>query len=356
MFSNMRNLIIPLCGKSTRFPNTRPKWMLSTPEGDFMVVKAILGIKLQEFDRIYLSVLPEHQAYGFEKGLKENLKSHGLGKKVKIVVLEPTKSQPETVYKTVLKEKIKGSIFIKDCDNYFELEESPEGNCVAYCSLSDFDNINANNKSYINIGENNQITNIIEKEIVSTTFCCGGYGFEDAQDFVKTYETHQYRKDLYISDIIFDSMIKGGKSFAAIESQNYVDFGTAEDWQKYRDKFKTIIIDLDGVLVKHSSIHLPPYIGTTDALEKNVQILRTLWDSEKDYVFIVITTSRPNTPKARKITEKQLKKLDIPYNVLMMGLPHCSRVLINDFSESNPHPSAVAINLTRDGDDLEKYL
>lgn len=33
-----------------------------------------------------------------------------------------------------------------------------------------------------------------------------------------------------------------------------------------------------------------------------------------------------------------------------------SRVLINDFSDSNPYPSAVAINIKRDNDDLHLFL
>ena len=29
-----RTLLLPCAGKSTRYPGTRPKWMLTLPEGD----------------------------------------------------------------------------------------------------------------------------------------------------------------------------------------------------------------------------------------------------------------------------------------------------------------------------------
>ena len=39
-----------------------------------------------------------------------------------------------------------------------------------------------------------------------------------------------------------------------------------------------------------------------------------------------------------------------------MGIPHKKRYLINDFTQSNPYPSAISINISRDSDNLEKLL
>jgi hypothetical protein len=38
--------------------------------------------------------------------------------------------------------------------------------------------------------------------------------------------------------------------------------------------------------------------------------------------------------------------------VLVMEANHSRRVLINDYANSNPFPSAVALNLKRDSDNL----
>jgi len=41
---------------------------------------------------------------------------------------------------------------------------------------------------------------------------------------------------------------------------------------------------------------------------------------------------------------------------LVMGLPHSQRILINDFAKSNPYPSAAAINMPRNKNDLKELL
>lgn len=52
----MKNLIIPMGGKSSRFPNLRPKWMLTHPmSGDLMCVESIKGLNLYFFDKIYFT-------------------------------------------------------------------------------------------------------------------------------------------------------------------------------------------------------------------------------------------------------------------------------------------------------------
>jgi hypothetical protein len=37
---------------------------------------------------------------------------------------------------------------------------------------------------------------------------------------------------------------------------------------------------------------------------------------------------------------------------LIMGIHHSKRVLINDYANSNPYPTALAINIKRDSEDL----
>ena len=76
----------------------------------------------------------------------------------------PTKSQPETVYQTIKQNQIKGHIFIKDADSYFETEMLIE-NAVCIYPLDELNQVNPQNKSYVNIDDMYYITNIIEKEI-----------------------------------------------------------------------------------------------------------------------------------------------------------------------------------------------
>jgi hypothetical protein len=51
-----------------------------------------------------------------------------------------------------------------------------------------------------------------------------------------------------------------------------------------------------------------------------------------------------------------MMKYNIPYDTLIMGLPHCKRVIINDFAKTNPYPSCESINLPRNSDNLIEFL
>ena len=68
----MYTLIIPCAGSSTRFPNMRPKWMLTLPDGKLMVEKAIEGLNSKTFDRIIITILREHvEKYESDLWLKQ---------------------------------------------------------------------------------------------------------------------------------------------------------------------------------------------------------------------------------------------------------------------------------------------
>jgi hypothetical protein len=44
------HLIVPIAGRSTRFPGMRPKWMSTHPPGDMMVVEALDWGTIREWD------------------------------------------------------------------------------------------------------------------------------------------------------------------------------------------------------------------------------------------------------------------------------------------------------------------
>ncbi|GAG57991.1 unnamed protein product, partial [marine sediment metagenome] len=250
------NLIIPLAGASSRYPDVRPKFLLCHPLHNYMIVESLRGLNLKKFDNIIIIGLKEHEKkYKCFQGIKEELiLNYGKNFNVRITLLKKrTKNQAETVYQGLLQHKyLKGGILIKDCDNYFELGNfSGDSNFVATGDLNKLGKINASNKSYVNIGKDNTIVNIIEKEVIGNKFCCGGYYFADVEEYKKYYLQLQNHKDLYISHIIY-LMILDGHLFFNEESKNYIDWGTMEDWTEYIRTFGTIFLDLDGTLVKSS--------------------------------------------------------------------------------------------------------
>src|SRR3990172_7633314 len=85
-------LIVPMCGKSSRYPGKPPKWMLPSYDGMPMIYWALSGLKFDKRDLIF-TVLSEHDSqFGVINGLKEIF-----GNDSCIIALDqPTRSQAET--------------------------------------------------------------------------------------------------------------------------------------------------------------------------------------------------------------------------------------------------------------------
>jgi len=328
--------------------------MLSHPMTNrMMVTEAISGLNLDFFDNIYFVCLQEHEdKYSFMKGFVAELDDAGLRAKSNIVLLpEQTDSQSETVYTFLSGYDLDGFIFIKDSDGFYRCDVE-EKNQVAYFDLNDMDDINARTKSYVDLDVNDVVTNIVEKKVISSTFSSGGYGFADAKEFCKTFEKLQDMDgECYISHIIFEMMLSGS-TFYGTKTTDFKDWGTLDAWNKYKSQYKCLFVDIDGTLITNSSHHFPPYVGSGEPIENNIDFLAELHEQGK--TKIVLTTSRPE--RLRQITIMELQTKGIPYDELVMGLPHCQRVIINDFARSNPYPSCKAINIPRNTDDLKEYF
>jgi hypothetical protein len=344
-----------MAGKSIRFPDMKPKWMLTHPMTNrFMAIESILGLNLDFFDKIYFICLEEHQKkYNFLLGFTTEINELGLENKTNVVFLKnQTKSQSETVYNFINQNNIEGFIFIKDSDNYYQCQVQNENNQIAFFDLNDIDDINARNKSYLEFDINGLVTNIVEKKVISSTFSVGGYGFSSAEKFCETYlRFNDIEEECFISNLIFD-MILSGNIFYGLYTKNYKDWGTIESWNRYKSQYKCLFVDIDGTLVTNSSMHFPPYIGSGTPIHNNIDYLNSLHRSGK--VKIILTTSRPE--KMRDVTIREMKKNGILYDQLVMDLPHCKRILINDFANSNPYPSCESINIPRNADNLKDFL
>jgi hypothetical protein len=345
------NLIIPIAGKSSRYPNVKPKWMLAHPSGNFMAIQSILGLDLTKFTRIIFVYLKNHETlYNFKAGFIKELDSIGITNYELCELQSETKDVTETITEAIRLLNIKGGIFIKDADSFFTCSDITEGNFVCYSNLKNSTISNPVGSSYVTIDENNIITNIVEKQIISSDLCVGGYAFDDASRFVQIANTLRKENERYISDIIYFDMLYNKTIFRAIEITDLSDWGTLADWINYKKKFATLFLDIDGVIVKHSSIHFPPYIGDSEPLTKNLEYIKSLDNS----IEIVFTTSRPE--EYRTVTEKQLNDLGLKYKYLIMGLQSNKRIIVNDYSSTNIYPNCIAINLERNYDNLESLL
>ncbi len=344
-------LILPVAGQSTRYPNMRPKWMLNHPNGNLMLAQSFLGWDLRAVESIVVICLRQHdEQYQVQQMLAKQFAKLGLLEKLRVVVIEQSDSQPHSVYQGLMQAGISGPIFIKDLDNYFS--HTPKGlNEICFASISDYNSQNVANKSYIVMNEVGGIINIVEKRIISDTFCTGGYGFADAGDFIRVFEGLRDVPNLYISHVVYKMMLDGFV-FSGASVSNYLDWGTLEDWNQYRQQYCTLFIDLDGVLVENSAEYFQPFWGETGAIAPNVDAINRLY--EAGYAEIVLTTSRSH--EAEQITREQLARLGVKYNQILFGLLHARRILVNDYSPSNPYRSCDAINIQRNSSQLAEML
>jgi len=313
-----------------------------------MLQESIQGLNLENVGRIVAVVLKEHEErYGFAEAIKKDMDDERFEF---CFIDKQTNNQPETIAKGIEAAEIQGAFTCKDSDNYFQ-SELIEGNHVGAIDLRNVGHINAGNKSYITTGATGQVTNIVEKDIISNMFCCGLYGFRDAQEYLSYYEKIKWNKDIYVSHVIH-SMLLDSQDFSIQKANNFIDWGTLEDWNKFRNSYRTIFCDIDGVIVKSACSYMKPYLGTADGLEDNIKILNELYETGR--TSIIMTTARAE--KFRDVTIEQLDRVGLEYDVLIMGIPHAKRIIINDFAASNVYPSCSAINLHRDTETLREFL
>tara|TARA_B110000211_G_scaffold83693_1_gene97957 strand:- start:2116 stop:2811 length:696 start_codon:yes stop_codon:yes gene_type:complete len=229
----MRTLIIPCAGQSTRYNTIRPKYFVNHPSGNLMCFESIKGLPLDSFDKIVLITLKKYIEQ--ENVYHEITQNFKIFNNFELVILDKnTTSSAETITKAIEKLNIKGEIYLKDADDYFDVNEvNPNEVCVF--SLNDTKNITPGNKSYVKKTDNNQILNIVEKKVISSDFCCGLYSFESAEDFVNTFKKIQMVGEVYISHVIYQ-MLLDGKQFYSNQVTNFIDWGTQEDWDKYTNE------------------------------------------------------------------------------------------------------------------------
>ena len=339
-------IIVPAAGLSTRFPEMKPKYLLYDYKGDLMIRNAIRPY-MDDYT-IHIGILKEHD----EKYNASELLKYELGEDIIIHILdEPTKGPADTVYQILKKADIRISpILIKDCDSFFD-HEVTDGNYVCVTNIAKHESLKKlGAKSFVMYNDQGIITDIVEKQVVSDTFCIGGYKFESAMDYISSYEKLSTTREVFVSDVI-SYCINYGKLFTIKETDNYVDVGTAPEWFDFNDK-PVIFCDIDGTIIKNQGRVGPNnYNDPPIQLHKNINHLLKLQQQGAQFVF---TTSRPTEFTAK--TRQMLYDLGFVSFNLITGLQNSRRILINDYNKTNPYPRAEAINLVRDSDNLEDLL
>jgi dTDP-glucose pyrophosphorylase len=336
-------VIVPCAGRSSRYPNSAPKYVLSCYDGK-MVLENVLEDYIGKYD-IYVSILKEHE----EKFNITHRLRYKFGDKINIIVIdELTKGAAETVYKTLVAANLppETPFIVRDCDSFFKHEMKDVGNYV-YCEhINNGDNLPA--KSYIETNNQNIITNIIEKKIISEFFCVGGYQFESVEKYTLYYKSSSSTSsELYISEII-GNMINDGEAFVKLQVKKYTDVGTINEFRKYNDK-PTYFSDIDGVICKVQSRYDENPFKYFEPLHQNCTALLNKLDRGCQIIF---TTARDE--RYRPETQLMLDKLGFGDCQLLMNIHRSKRIVINDYSDYYPTCDSVCVE--SESDTLGKML
>ena len=233
----MKNLIIPCAGQSKRFPNLPPKWSLLNDFGKCMV-GMVVETYLDKFDRIVLTIIKDHA----EKHDALNFLRRHLNPKVEILVLDsPTHSPSQTVFETIRQKNIEGDITIKDCDCHVGYKIPDLSSYIVGVNIKNNTSIQRlEAKSYIHKNDNNIISDIFEKKMVSNNICVGVYAcsvdkFSAHYQSLINSDIFLGKQEIYVSHVFSHMILTGSDAFSYIEAESFLDWGTPDDWHQTKN-------------------------------------------------------------------------------------------------------------------------
>ncbi len=264
----MITLIIPCAGSAVL--DGKPTCIACHPDGSYLFEKCISGISLKNVDRIVLTIL---ESDDFKYDIKSKIKEVFISYKNKVeVYLLPNKtfSPVETIYLTIKNMQISGRIIIKDVDNFISVSNLSDEAFVVGVDVFDYDIRNLKTKSFVTINEQNNILDLIEKQIKSNNICVGLYGFKSAEDFLQAYEAlidpNYGIKKLYVSHVIAYLIGRYNRIFQYVKANDFESYGSQEDWNEIQQnlknspqKKKLALFDLDGTLFSTNDVNYHAY-------------------------------------------------------------------------------------------------
>lgn len=342
-------VIVPCCGLSTRFAGQPPKWTLPAYDGRPMLCHAVAGLKI-DLDDLVVTILAEHEEqFRVTEGLGK-----AFGRSIRIVTLrERTRSQSETVAKTLEAISLDEPFLVKDSDGYFEINEelNKNDNYICVDSLNNFDSINPRNKSYLQIDQQGLVVNIREKVVISDLFNVGGYYFNNPRLFLEYYHRLSENKtawsqEIYVSDVI-GAMILSGVPFRAQHTTGYKDWGTIREWRQALLSQKTFFVMLDGFVLQRGSHYFRPQFNEVDPIPAAVECLKDL--SSKGH-RIVYLTIRPQEIEAE--TRKQMRTASVPEGPILWNCPIAKWIFLTAPHSTLPFLNGQAIELSPEAPNL----
>jgi hypothetical protein len=312
-----------------------------------MICHAIAGLDLS-LDDLTITILRDHeQKFNVVKGLEE-----AFGRPIHVAILdEPTRSQSETVARTIEHLGLDEAFLVKDSDGFFRLDDlAQEDNYVCVDSLNNFDSINPRNKSYLQIDHKDIVTNIREKVVISDLFNVGGYYFTTPSHFLEFYQRLSrdatWNREIYLSDVI-GAMILEGVPFLARRTSGFQDWGTVREWRRALLAQKAYFVLLDGFVFERGSQFFSPRFADVRANSGAVDAVKACADKGNKIIYLSI---RPQAFEG--LTRSQLKDAGLPEGEVLWNCPIAKWVLVTSPHATLPFLTSQAIEVHPDEPNL----
>lgn len=208
-------LIIPAAAYTEINEQFIPEIFKINDTGRMNIISNMIDLPLSDFDKIYIVVNQRiDEIYNIKNMLNVQLKNEKFGDKTCIIVIENTRNVVDTVLQTVAQIPYnKFGVFIKDADASFNITELNNENTVYTYKLEDVKEINPSSKSYVSTTSDDVVLNIIEKRVISSEFCVGGYYFNDIKKFIDLCECVREYDKLYLSNVIYYDILRNGEIY-----------------------------------------------------------------------------------------------------------------------------------------------
>lgn len=187
------------------------------------------------------------------------------------------------------------------------------------------------NYSFIQINEQNLIENIEEKVKISDFFCCGLYGFKNAQSFIEVanelIELNMKTKQEFYFSQLYKLLIQKGEPIQPILVNETKHLGTYQEIEKspiITTKKMRICFDLDNTLVTYPET--PGDYSTVKPVQKMIDLLHFF--KKQGHEIIIYTARRMETHKSNVgkvvkdiaiVTFSTLEKFGIEYDEIIFG-------------------------------------
>ena len=318
----------------------RPKWMLSGPKNELMLAMALGSLRREPAGRVVVGVLQAHEArWKASFGARR-----ALGEAVETVVFDAPPGGPaETAAAMVERAAVAGPIVVKETDGWFQPAALPGGDCIAVADLATHPRLaDAARRTFVAADG----ARAVAGEPCSRLVAAGAWGFADAAAFRAAAAGGGGFPGA------LQRLREAGARFAVVPVEGFHDVGSLPAWHAWRRRFRTLVVDIDGVVVRNRGPYFPPLWEEPDEpILANTEHLKALAAEGAQLVFM---TARPEAFRAK--TEATLRGLGLSWHALVMGCHHAQRVIVNDYAASNPHPSCEAVNLPRESPALPDLL